>query len=83
MSIINQIFLDLFHLTPVINHMMEKIFFWSFILLGVVGAAICVGDTMESTRILLDTDFDTDDIFALFYILKHNRSKIDLKVGNL
>lgn len=31
-------------------------------------------------RILLDTDVDTDDFFALFYILKLNRSEIDLKV---
>ncbi|KAG5628030.1 hypothetical protein H5410_013248 [Solanum commersonii] len=30
-------------------------------------------------RILLDTDVDTDDFFALFYILKLNRSEIDLK----
>lgn len=31
-------------------------------------------------RILLDTDVDTDDFFALLYILKLNRSEIDLKV---
>ncbi|XP_055818188.1 nucleoside hydrolase 3-like [Solanum dulcamara] len=30
-------------------------------------------------RILLDTDVDTDDFFALFYILKLNRSEMDLK----
>ncbi|KAM3265738.1 hypothetical protein P3L10_002732 [Capsicum annuum] len=30
-------------------------------------------------QILLDTDMDTDDFFALFYILKLNRSEIDLK----
>ncbi|TMW86722.1 hypothetical protein EJD97_020960 [Solanum chilense] len=35
---------------------------------------------MESlNRILLDTDVDTDDFFALLYILKLNRSEIDLK----
>ncbi|XP_042456292.1 uncharacterized protein LOC122040881 isoform X3 [Zingiber officinale] len=30
-------------------------------------------------RILLDTDMDTDDIFALLYLLKQNRSHFDLK----
>ncbi|KAK4379938.1 hypothetical protein RND71_001800 [Anisodus tanguticus] len=30
-------------------------------------------------RILLDTDVDTDDFFALFYLLKLNRSEMDLK----
>lgn len=30
-------------------------------------------------RILLDTDMDTDDLFALLYILKQNRSEFDLK----
>ena len=31
-------------------------------------------------RILLDTDMDTDDLLALLYILKQNRSEFDLKV---
>lgn len=31
-------------------------------------------------RILLDTDVDTDDFFALLYLLKLNRSEFDLKV---
>ncbi|KAL5701544.1 Nucleoside hydrolase 3 [Ranunculus cassubicifolius] len=30
-------------------------------------------------RILLDTDVDTDDLFALLYLLKLNRSEIDLQ----
>ncbi|KMZ56894.1 Pyrimidine-specific ribonucleoside hydrolase [Zostera marina] len=30
-------------------------------------------------RVLLDTDVDIDDIFALLYLLKQNRSEIDLK----
>ncbi|WOL01824.1 hypothetical protein Cni_G10541 [Canna indica] len=30
-------------------------------------------------RILLDTDMDTDDFFAIFYLLKQNRSKFDLQ----
>ena len=32
-------------------------------------------------RILVDTDMDTDDLLALLYILKQNRSEFDLKVG--
>jgi len=31
-------------------------------------------------RILVDTDMDTDDLLALLYILKQNRSEFDLKV---
>lgn len=34
-------------------------------------------------RILLDTDVDTDDLFALLYILKLNRSQFDLQVTTL
>ncbi|XP_078179184.1 nucleoside hydrolase 5-like isoform X3 [Carex rostrata] len=30
-------------------------------------------------RLLLDTDMDTDDFFALLYLLKQNRSEFDLK----
>ncbi|MCL7027770.1 hypothetical protein MKW94_027679 [Papaver nudicaule] len=33
----------------------------------------------KPARILLDTDVDTDDFFALLYLLKLNRSEIDLK----
>lgn len=32
-------------------------------------------------RLLLDTDMDTDDFFALLYLLKQNRSEFDLKVS--
>lgn len=31
-------------------------------------------------RILLDTDVDTDDFFALLYLLKQNTSEFDLQV---
>ncbi|CAD6333852.1 unnamed protein product [Miscanthus lutarioriparius] len=34
-------------------------------------------------RILLDTDMDTDDLFALLYILKQNRSEFDLKAVSI
>lgn len=39
-------------------------------------------DTVEGRphRILLDTDVDTDDFFALLYILKLNRSEFELEV---
>ena len=32
-------------------------------------------------RILLDTDVDTDDFFALLYLLKLNRSEFELEVN--
>lgn len=32
-------------------------------------------------RLLVDTDMDTDDVLALLYILKQNRSEFDVKVG--
>ena len=32
-------------------------------------------------RLLVDTDMDTDDLLALLYILKQNRSEFDVKVG--
>lgn len=32
-------------------------------------------------RILLDTDVDTDDFFALSYLLKLNRSEFELEVN--
>ncbi|KAL8264059.1 hypothetical protein R6Q59_022189 [Mikania micrantha] len=35
------------------------------------------GDT--SCRVLLDTDVDTDDFFAILYLLKLNRSQVDLQ----
>ncbi|KAJ1262843.1 hypothetical protein BS78_09G140700 [Paspalum vaginatum] len=34
-------------------------------------------------RILLDTDMDTDDLFALLYILKQNRSEFELKAVSI
>ncbi|KAJ6828308.1 uncharacterized protein M6B38_364125 [Iris pallida] len=48
----------------------------SLLLVLLVGV---VGMNGSPTRILLDTDFDTDDFFALFYLLKQNRSEFDLK----
>lgn len=31
-------------------------------------------------RILVDTDIDTDDLFAILYLLKHDRAEFDVKV---
>ena len=39
----------------------------------------CEVDT-KPRRIILDTDVGTDDLFALSYLLKQNRSEFDLKV---
>ena len=47
---------------------------------AVMGLMNCCGVEAKPRRILLDTDVDTDDFFALFYLLKQNRSEFDLKV---
>jgi len=43
---------------------------------------VMLATTMEGQhhRILLDTDVDTDDVFALLYLLKLNRSEFQLEV---
>lgn len=54
--------------------------FWVVVLLivGVVGVNLyTVGASPH--RILLDTDVDTDDFFALLYLLKQNRSEFELE----
>ncbi|XP_058082574.1 nucleoside hydrolase 3-like isoform X2 [Magnolia sinica] len=48
------------------------------VLVGCLGVGICCRD-MRPRRILLDSDIDTDDFFALLYLLKLNRSEFDLK----
>ena len=51
------------------------------LVLAVMGLMNCCGvEAKKPRRILLDTDVDTDDFFALFYLLKQNRSEFDLKV---
>ncbi|KAL2464091.1 inosine-uridine preferring nucleoside hydrolase family protein [Forsythia ovata] len=48
------------------------------VMIGTMGADIyCVKG--QPQRILLDTDVDTDDLFALLYLLKLNRSEFDLQ----
>ncbi|EEC79209.1 hypothetical protein OsI_19926 [Oryza sativa Indica Group] len=60
------------------------------LLLVAVGAApaasgVAAGGAGRATaaakprRILVDTDMDTDDLFALLYLLKQNRSEFDVK----
>ncbi|CAD5185186.1 unnamed protein product [Musa acuminata subsp. malaccensis] len=48
------------------------------VLMEFLGWKSCVVDA-KPRRILLDTDMDTDDFFALLYLLKQNRSQFDLK----
>lgn len=59
--------------------------FWVVVLLviGVVGAnhVYMVEGRPRPHRILLDTDVDTDDLFALLYLLKQNRSEFKLEVS--
>ncbi|RZC55317.1 hypothetical protein C5167_014163 [Papaver somniferum] len=49
-----------------------------FSLLG-IGLLLHEIEATKPRRILLDTDVDTDDFFALLYLLKLNRSEIDIK----
>ncbi|XP_041000959.1 uncharacterized protein LOC121246760 isoform X2 [Juglans microcarpa x Juglans regia] len=54
--------------------------FWVIVLL-IIGV---VGDNLYTVkgrthRILLDTDVDTDDFFALLYLLKQNRSEFEVE----
>nr|DAD37867.1 TPA_asm: hypothetical protein HUJ06_008508 [Nelumbo nucifera] len=51
---------------------------WLLFLFGVLGADISSVNALPR-QILLDTDVDTDDIFALLYLLKQNRSEMDLQ----
>ena len=60
---------------------------WRSLCVAIVVIGTVVGNlyTAESGggrphRILLDTDVDTDDFFALLYLLKLNRSEFDLQV---
>ncbi|XAR57150.1 hypothetical protein NMG60_11025188 [Bertholletia excelsa] len=46
---------------------------------GKLCAAAGGGGRRLPHRILLDTDMDTDDLFALFYLLKLNQSEFDLQ----
>ena len=43
-------------------------------------AGVAAAGAPAPRRILVDTDMDTDDLLALMYILKQNRSEFELKV---
>ncbi|KAJ1395160.1 Ribonucleoside hydrolase-like [Sesbania bispinosa] len=48
---------------------------WVALLLLIIGTALCSAVVeCRPRRILVDTDVDTDDLFALLYLLKLNRS---------
>ncbi|CAL4908150.1 unnamed protein product [Urochloa decumbens] len=51
------------------------------VLVAAAAAVVAGGAAAEAgpQRILLDTDMDTDDLLALLYLLKQNRSEFDLK----
>jgi hypothetical protein len=50
------------------------------IILGTFGDCLNIVEG-KARRILLDTDVDTDDFFALLYLLKLNRSEFKLEVS--
>lgn len=60
--------------------MLRKSVVWLLVLVGFIGTEVLYSASTLPHRILLDTDVDTDDLFALLYLLKLNRSEIDLKV---
>lgn len=66
-----------------IQKMLLQRTFW-VVLVFITGLAAANVHPVESRphRILLDTDVDTDDFFALLYMLKLNRSEFELEVRN-
>lgn len=60
--------------------LLQRNFLVVLVLIGVVfGANLSVVKALPR-RILLDTDVNTDDLFALLYLLKLNRSEFELEV---
>lgn len=59
--------------------------FWivAVLIIEVFGANFDTLVEAKTHRILLDTDVDTDDFFALLYLLKLNRSEFQLEVKTL
>ncbi|XP_040379822.1 uncharacterized protein LOC102700802 isoform X1 [Oryza brachyantha] len=49
------------------------------LLVAVAATVLAVATAAAPRRILVDTDMDTDDLFALLYLLKQNRSEFELK----
>ncbi|KAE8726384.1 Histidine-containing phosphotransfer protein 1 isoform 1 [Hibiscus syriacus] len=55
---------------------------WAVALIGSLGALIALVDldgVRRPHRILVDTDVDTDDVFALLYLLKQDTTQFDLQ----
>ncbi|XP_077219032.1 nucleoside hydrolase 3-like [Tasmannia lanceolata] len=52
---------------------------WVCRVLSLLGLVSCLQTMAVPHRMLVDTDMDTDDFFALLYLLKQNRSEFDLK----
>ncbi|VAH19124.1 unnamed protein product [Triticum turgidum subsp. durum] len=50
-----------------------------FLLLLVALAQLAGAGRPPPHRILVDTDIDTDDLFAILYLLKHDRAEFDVK----
>ncbi|KAI3863883.1 hypothetical protein MKW98_031475 [Papaver atlanticum] len=57
----------------------QRILIWLLFSLVGIGLLLHEIEATKPRRILLDTDVDTDDFFALLYLLKLNRSEIDIK----
>ncbi|CAI9118675.1 OLC1v1020272C3 [Oldenlandia corymbosa var. corymbosa] len=53
------------------------------VIIGIAAAGALHTVKAQPHRLLLDTDVDTDDLFALLYILKLNRSEFDLQAVTL
>lgn len=58
--------------------------FWRVlvVLVVIIGGSLQIVVEGRPHRILLDTDVDTDDFFALLYLLKLNRSEFQLEVSS-
>ncbi|XP_004296774.1 PREDICTED: uncharacterized protein LOC101313205 isoform X1 [Fragaria vesca subsp. vesca] len=61
--------------------LLQKQFYWGVlvVLVVVIGGNLQTVVEGSPRRILLDTDVDTDDFFALLYLLKLNRSEFQLE----
>lgn len=60
--------------------LLQRNFWVVLVLISVVFGANLMFVKALPRRILLDTDVDTDDLFALLYLLKLNRSEFELEV---
>lgn len=58
------------------------IFLCMVVMVGLIGSSKHYVEGLPR-RIILDTDVDTDDLFALLYILKLNTSEFHLEVSSL